>query len=126
MNDYLSEMLARDIIEALPGYKRDLYKFIIGLEDSLAQQSDTTDEFLTLLKKHSPLRQAAKYFRRSVRETDQLMKEIEKEIDAELSLKLQHINWLDCSDLVRKRRRNDKQAAFFLYMDTKQVYFNRE
>ncbi|MCF6410200.1 hypothetical protein [Pseudalkalibacillus salsuginis] len=122
MNDYLSEMLAREIVEALPGYKRDLYKFIVGLEDSLAQQSDTADQFMTLMKKHSPLHQAAKYFRRSVKETDQLMKEIEKEIDTELSLQLQHIDWLDCSDVIRKRRRNDKQAAFLLYMNPKKVH----
>ncbi|WP_221566911.1 hypothetical protein [Alkalihalobacillus sp. TS-13] len=126
MNDYLSEMLAREIIEALPNHKRDLYKFIVALEDSLAEQSDTTDQFLNLLKKHSPLHQAATYFKRSVRETKRLMKEIEKEIDTELALKLQLINWVDCSDLMRKRKNDDKKAAFLLYMDTQKIQFKND
>ena len=41
MNDKMMELFAKSIIASLPSKKRNLYQFIEGVEDSLAQQSST-------------------------------------------------------------------------------------
>ncbi|MGM7702098.1 hypothetical protein ACSVDE_10260 [Pseudalkalibacillus sp. Hm43] len=112
MNDYLSEMLIREIVKSLPEQKRKVYEYIVDKEEYLAQQSVTSAEFIDKLQMHSPYRQAAKHFRQPIREIDRLMKDIEKTIDAELHIKLNELQWLDCTDLVSKN--SERKAAFLL------------
>ncbi|MEK1831562.1 hypothetical protein AAAC51_29815 [Priestia megaterium] len=55
MNEKMMEFFVRGIIASLPINKRMLYQFIEGVEDHLAQQAGTKEQFLILLKEQSPL-----------------------------------------------------------------------
>ncbi|WP_182917197.1 hypothetical protein [Bacillus sp. PK3_68] len=100
MNEKIMEIFARNIVASLPKNKRRLYQFIEGMEDSLAQQSDTKEQFLTLLKEQLPHQQAANRFNMSLDETMKLMHEIEDEINEKLERKLQNYKWIDYTEQV--------------------------
>jgi len=94
------EIFARNIVASLPTNKRRLYQFIESIEDRLAQQSDTKEQFLTLLKEQSPHQQAADRFNMSLDETVKLMHEIEDEINEKLERKIKNYKWIDCTEQV--------------------------
>lgn len=100
MNENIMEVFARSIVASLPMKKRRLYQFIEGIEDSLAQQSDTKEQFLTLLKEQLPHQQAANRFNMSLEETVKLMHEIEDEINEKLERKIKNYKWIDCTEQV--------------------------
>jgi hypothetical protein len=81
MNGYVMEILARDIVKSLPSRKRDMYQFVVLREDELARQASTFDEFMSLLIRHAPHRQAADHFHLTFGEFMVEMREIEKEIE---------------------------------------------
>lgn len=119
MNDYLSEMLIREIIEFLPDRKRKVYEYIVDKEEYLAKQSDTSAQFINNLNMYSPYHQAAEHFKIPIWKIDRLMKDIEKTIDAELHLKLNQLQWLDCTDLISKKF--ERKAAFLLAWNSARV-----
>lgn len=86
---------------SLPVNKRRLYQFIESIEDSLAQQSETKEQFLTLLKERLPHQQAANHFNMSLNETVKLMHEIEDEINEKLERKIENYKWIDCTEQVQ-------------------------
>jgi hypothetical protein len=45
MNEKLMEIFARNIVASLPTEKRRVYQFIESIEDRLAQQSETKEQF---------------------------------------------------------------------------------
>ncbi|MGG3452114.1 hypothetical protein [Domibacillus aminovorans] len=117
MNEHLLEILTREIVASLSVERRQLYQFIVHLEDELAQQAETSDHFLSLLVKHAPHEQAAKHFNRSHGETIKLMKEIEKEIDEKLQLKIKKAKWIDCTKIIAKKRgRNSQKTSLYLFV----------
>lgn len=116
MNEKLMEIFARNIVAALPRKKRRVYQFIESVEDRLAQQSETKEQFLNLLKEHSPHLQAAQRFNMSIDETLKLMHEIEDEINNKLEIKLERYKWIDytekMNDLNGKTNSNKKYFLF--------------
>jgi predicted translin family RNA/ssDNA-binding protein len=98
MNEKMMEVFVRNIVASLPRNRRKLYQFIEGIEDSLAQQSDTREQFLALLREHSPHHQAAKRFNMSVEETLMYMHDIEDEISEKLEKKLNNYTWIDFTE----------------------------
>ncbi|MGD7044709.1 hypothetical protein [Jeotgalibacillus proteolyticus] len=118
MNQHLMEILARQIISELPEDERQLYEYIIEMEDSLAAQSSTSDQFMTLLVKHSPHQQAADRFGLSFEKTMMKMKQIEMKIDDQLDRRLKRVQWTDVSDEVlgSKSNRNGNRMIFHFDM----------
>ncbi|WP_349409932.1 hypothetical protein [Pseudalkalibacillus sp. SCS-8] len=115
MNEHLLEMFARDAVAQLPIQQQHLYHYIVQLEDQLAQQSDTAEQFLELLKKDSPYLQAAEHFGLSQKAIVECMKEIEEEIDSHIKMKSKSFRLLDCTDLLQKSaEQTGKQKAFLL------------
>ncbi|MBU7592341.1 hypothetical protein [Metabacillus halosaccharovorans] len=109
MNDKIMEVFAKSIIASLPREKRKLYQFIEGVEDSLAQQSKTKEQFLTLLKEQSPHHQAANHFQMTIDETVNLMQQIEDEINFKLEDKLRRYKWIDYTDQIFANNEGDKK-----------------
>ena len=89
---------------SLPRNKRKLYQFIEGIEDRLAQQSETKEQFLTLLKERLPHRQAANHFNMPLDETVRLMHEIEEEINEKLERKIKNYKWIDYTEQVHSKQ----------------------
>jgi Cu/Ag efflux pump CusA len=88
------EIFARDIVASLPIEKRRDYQFIESVENMLAKQSETKEQFLNQLREHSLHRQAARRFNMSLDETLKLMHEIEDEINKKLEIKEKHTSGL--------------------------------
>lgn len=65
MNAHMMEILTREAIKSLPPDQKAIYEYVVQLEDELAQQARTSEEFLALLVEHSPHRHAAKHFNMS-------------------------------------------------------------
>jgi hypothetical protein len=99
MNGYLMEILYRDIVKSLPQLKKDMYQYVVQREDELAGQASTSDEFMSLLIRHAPHKQAADHFHLSFGQFMAEMRGIEKEIDRQLARKLKQVKWIDCSYL---------------------------
>ncbi len=93
-------IFARNIVASLPRKKRKLYQFIEGIEDRLAQQSETKEQFLTLLKEQLPHHQAAHRFNMPLDETVKLMHEVEDEINEKLERKIKNYKWIDYTEQV--------------------------
>ncbi|MEL3971053.1 hypothetical protein AAEO50_02075 [Rossellomorea oryzaecorticis] len=115
MNGYLMEILARDIVKSLPSRKRDMYQYVVRREDELARQATTSDEFMSLLIRHAPHRQAAEHFHLSFGEFMAEMREIEKEIDRQLSRKLQQVRWVDCTDVMQRGVPESLDKKYFYF-----------
>lgn len=116
MNDRLIEILLKNIVADLPEEKRQLYEYMVQFEDELAQQSETTEQFLSLLVQVTPHQKAAKHFNRSYGETMKLMQEIENEIDMKLRLKMKSKKWINCTDIVRKKNNTPKNIQYYLFL----------
>ncbi|UHA60117.1 hypothetical protein KDJ21_025985 [Metabacillus litoralis] len=114
MTDKMMELFAKSIIASLPSEKRKLYQFIEGVEDSLAQQSKSKEQFLTLLKEHSQHHQAAKRFHLTIDETLKLMHQIEDEINSKLEEKISSYKWIDYTRHFNKNNERDKRYYLFL------------
>lgn len=114
MNEKMLEVFVRNIVSSLPRSRRKLYQFIEGIEDSLAQQSDTREQFLALLKDQSPHHQAANRFNMSVEDTVRLMHEIEDEISEKLENKLKNYKWIDITEQLHgKQVETNRNVQYF-------------
>lgn len=115
MNSHLMEILSREIIKSLPIEQRAVYEYVVQLEDQLAQQAATSEEFMALLVKHSPHSQAARHFNLSFGQLMALMRETEIFINQQLERKLGNVTWLDLTQqvLLRKKGVNDKIKYFY-------------
>lgn len=115
MNSHLMEILSREIIKSLPIEQREVYEFVVQLEDQLAQQAKTSEEFMALLVKHSPHRKAAKHFNLTFGQLMSLMKEAENFINQQLEKKLEKLTWVDLTEEVNSRKKvvNDKIKYFY-------------
>ncbi|WLR54764.1 hypothetical protein LC048_20530 [Mesobacillus subterraneus] len=115
MNSHLMEILSRDIIKSLPIEQREVYEYVVRLEDDLAQQAETSDEFMSLLVKHAPHRQAARHFNLTFGQLMALMREAENYINQQLEKKSENMTWVDLTEQVLSRRRivNDKIKYFY-------------
>ncbi|MBD8068776.1 hypothetical protein [Bacillus sp. PS06] len=107
VNDKMMDIFVKSIVASLPDKKRVVYQFIESIEESLAQQSETKEQFLTFLKEHSPHLQAANRFSMTIEETVNLMHQIEDEINLKLEEKLRRYQWIDCTDKLNKNDNRD-------------------
>ncbi|MGD6801276.1 hypothetical protein [Rossellomorea aquimaris] len=114
MNENLLEILVRDIVAGLPSYKKEVYQYVVGVEDKLASQSNTSEQFMSLLVKHAPHKQAAARFNMTYGQLMVLMREIESEIDEKLRQKESKAKWIDYSDHVKGNSgtRNNRSMQF--------------
>jgi hypothetical protein len=119
MNEHLMEIVARDIVEGLPKEKRDIYQYVVDLEDELASRSETSEEFMALLVRHAPHQQAASHFNMSFGELMKRMRDIEQEINTKLDQKLKHATWIDYTDTIRSMKGSGaiNTSYYFFSMD---------
>jgi hypothetical protein len=122
MNHHLMEILGREIIKSLPAEKREMYEYVVQKEDELAQWATTSEEFLALLVKHAPHRQAARHFNLTFGELMMTMREIEEEINQQLESKLKNVQWVDLTKTVRGRIGNFDENCKFYYFSVNQVH----
>jgi hypothetical protein len=112
MNERLVDIIIREIVSGLAPEDRDLYRYVTDIEDRLAQQSETSDQFMSLLLKHSPHKQAAEKFNLGVTETYQRMQMIEREINKLVEERRTRMKWIDLTD----RLDADGQRQLFLFI----------
>lgn len=119
MNTHLMEILSREIIKSLPLEQREVYEYVVRLEDDLAQQAETSDEFMSLLVKHAPHRQAARHFNLTFGQLMTLMREAETFINQQLERKMKNVTWLDFTEEVNSRKKvvNDKIKYFYFLVN---------
>lgn len=100
MSDYLLNILTDHIISTLPQKQRDLYNYVIKMEDDMAEEVDSAGEFITRLKIESPHKLAADHFELTLFELLQVMKEIEEEVARQLPSKMDAVKFIDCTDSI--------------------------
>ncbi|MGD6940588.1 hypothetical protein ACQCT6_00945 [Cytobacillus gottheilii] len=115
MNTHLMEILSREIIKSLPSRQKEIYEYVVNLEDELASQASTSDEFMSLLVKHSPHRQAAEHFNLSFGQLMMTMHKIEDTISMQLEQKMEHAQWLDLTEKVRMQNKNIGDHVKYFY-----------
>ncbi|BCB02040.1 hypothetical protein KH172YL63_01730 [Bacillus sp. KH172YL63] len=92
-----------------------MYQYVIRIEDELAQQAGTSEEFMGLLVKHAPHQQAAEHFHLSFGQFMVSMREIEEEIQQRLDTQIDRIKWLDCTPLMRQKRSAADHMKYFYF-----------
>lgn len=122
MNSHLMEILSREIIKSLPTEQREVYEYVVHLEDQLAQQAETSEEFMALLIKHSPHRQAARYFNLTFGQLMTLMREAENFINQQLERKLENLTWIDLTEQVLSRKKCAKDNVKYFYFSVNEVH----
>ncbi|WP_282172363.1 hypothetical protein [Cytobacillus firmus] len=121
MNSHLMEIISREIVKSLPPKQKEIYEFVVGLEDELAQEASTTEEFMALLVKHSPHRQAANHFNLSFGKLMMTMHEIEDMITRQLEEKLRNVTWVELTDSVRTKKKRNKVKYFYFSLNESQL-----
>lgn len=116
MNEKMMEVFVRNIVASLPRDRRKLYQYIEGIEDSLAQQSATREQFLALLREHSPHHQAAERFNMSIEETVRVMHDIEDEISEKLENKLKNYRWIDFTEQLHGNQVETNQQVQYFFV----------
>ncbi|ALS75732.1 hypothetical protein AUC31_11225 [Planococcus rifietoensis] len=115
MNDGMIAYLLKSEVAKLGEEQRQLYRFIIELEDALAEQADTVEEFRRLLVLHSPFEQAAYCFNRSLKEIATMMQQIEAELGDKIEARRERAKWLDYTDrFAGEAGQEDKQLFLFI------------
>ena len=115
MNDGMIAYLLKCEVAKLADEKQQMYRFITKLEDALAEQADTVEEFRRLLALHSPFEQAAYRFNRSFKEVSVMMQTMETELGDKIKARCERAKWLDYTDcLVGESGQADKQVFLFL------------
>ena len=122
MNSHLMEILSREIIKSLPIEQREVYEYVVRLEDDLAQQAETSDEFMSLLVKYSPHRQAARHFNLTFGQLMALMREAETFINQQLERKLENATWVDLTEQVLSRKKDVKDNVKYFYFSVNEVH----
>ncbi|NIK27160.1 hypothetical protein FHS45_000251 [Thalassobacillus devorans] len=114
MNHYLEKLLIDKIVESLPGDKRELYKYVIQMEDEIAAVTATRKEYISYLSINSPHKKAANHFDITLLELLNRMKEIEEEVGKKLIDCMESIEWRDCTDIVHQHLEYEERKKYFL------------
>lgn len=122
MNSHLMEILSREIIKSLPIEQREAYEFVVQLEDQLAQQAETSEEFMALLVKHSPHRKAAKHFNLTFGQLMALMREAENFINQQLEKKLEKLTWVDLTEEVNSKNKAVNEKTKYFYFSVNEIH----
>ncbi|WNS78254.1 hypothetical protein RRU94_07280 [Domibacillus sp. DTU_2020_1001157_1_SI_ALB_TIR_016] len=117
MNESLAGMLLKGLVRSLPEEKRELYEYIVKMEDTLAQRAATSEHFISLLIEHAPHKKAAAHFDCSYGEILKRMREIEEELDDQLHTRLSKAKWLNCTCAIRRKKEEaNHRTALYLFM----------
>ncbi|MCP3028664.1 hypothetical protein [Halobacillus sp. A5] len=103
MSDYLIKILTDKIVASLPKEKREIYDYVINIEDKIAEEAGSAEEFMVRLKSESPHKRAANHFDMTLLELLQTINDIDREIAAQLETKIQLVRWKDYTEVVRAR-----------------------
>ncbi|MCP3029792.1 hypothetical protein LF817_00405 [Halobacillus sp. A1] len=115
MSEYLIRILKDKIVGELPKEKREIYEHVINMEDEIAEEAATAEEFMVLLKSESAYGRAARYFNMTTADLLKTINQIDREIGSLLEMKLNAVRWKDCTELVRSKLKVDRdQKIFFL------------
>ncbi|MGR9049714.1 hypothetical protein ACQ4XT_13895 [Halobacillus faecis] len=115
MSDYLMKTLTDHIVRTLPQKKREIYNYVIKMEDEIAEEVTSSGEFMDRLKHDSPHKRAAEHFDLTLFELLQMMKEMEEEIACQLASKMDDVKWIDCTDIIRARSNvKENQKIYFV------------
>ncbi|WP_078549807.1 hypothetical protein [Litchfieldia alkalitelluris] len=116
MNEKMINIFIEDIVTSLPWNRRKLYQFIVSIEDCLAKQSETKEQFLELLREHSPHHQAAKQFNISIETTLRVMQDIEDEISEKLEKRLNNYKWIDVTEHINGTQISTNQNIQYFFI----------
>lgn len=122
MKSHLMEILSREAIKSLPLEQREIYEYVVQLEDELAQQAATSEEFMALLVKYSPHRQAAQHFNLTFGQLMMTMHQIEDIINEQLEQKLKNVTWRDLTDTVRTRKGKMGEKVKYFYFSLNEAH----
>ncbi|UOQ44302.1 hypothetical protein MUN89_21045 [Halobacillus salinarum] len=115
MSDYLLNLLTRRIVSTLPKKQKDIYTYVVKIEDEIAEEAATKTEFMNRLQHDNPHELAAEHFGLTLFELLQMMKEIEEEVARQLIPMMEAVEWIDCTDLVgAKSELKENQKVFFV------------
>ncbi|KGR75211.1 hypothetical protein [Ureibacillus sinduriensis] len=117
MNEQILELLLKSEVKKLPDDKRQLYQFIIDIEDSLVEKSNSVDEYLRVFKAHSPYAIASRYFNMPFNTVAELMNEIEDELAERIEERCEKLKWLDYTDQFIEASCENNRRQVFLFMN---------
>ncbi|WP_085507042.1 hypothetical protein [Thalassobacillus devorans] len=113
MNEYLEKLLFDKVVESLPDDKKELYKYVIQMEDEIASVTATGKEYISYLSFNSPHKKAANQFNITLLELLNRMKEIEEEVGRKLIDCMESIEWRDCTDIVHQHLEYEENKKYF-------------
>lgn len=122
MNPHMMEILTREVIQTLPPDQKAIYEYVILLEDELEQQATTSDEFMALIVKHSPHRQAAEHFNMTFGQILMTMQRIEETISEQLETKTKNVMWMDVTEKVQARKKNKNEKVKYFYFSFDKIH----
>ena len=117
MNDQVMELLLKSEVKKLPEDKRQLYQYIIDIEDSLVEKSNTSDEFLQLFTAYSPYVIASRHFNMTFNMISTLMNEIEEELSVRIEERCKKLKWIDYTEQLIGVSEENNRRQVFLFMN---------
>ncbi|MCM3584906.1 hypothetical protein M3182_03995 [Mesobacillus maritimus] len=110
-NPILIEFLHRSAISNLPDQKREIYQFIVKMENQLEEISLNETQFMSYMIDNSPFKAAAEYFSVDIFFIKKVMDEAQAEIDRIMNKRCNRLKWVDCTDRM-KSQHGEKQWSF--------------
>ncbi|WP_318615705.1 hypothetical protein [Sporosarcina sp. YIM B06819] len=115
MNERLMASLLRSEVKNLSEERRNLYQFVIEIEDFLVQSADTPDHFLNILVEYSPYELAGRHFDLPINKVVRLINTIEIELTEKVEIRCKRLKWIDYTDhLQQKANEGGKKQLFLL------------
>ncbi|GGD23047.1 hypothetical protein [Pontibacillus salipaludis] len=112
MSDYLVKQLTDKIVRALPKEKKDIYNYVMRMEDDIEKEVATSAEFLDYLRSEAPHKLAAEHFELTLSELLQIMKDVEIDIDQQLTSMMNEVKWVDCTDFFYSASKKNQKVFY--------------
>jgi len=113
MNDYLMKLLTDKIINSFPEEEKEIYNYVIQMEDQIAEEVATPAEFMNRLHVDSPHKLAAQAFDLTLFQLLQMLKQVDEKIAHQLEPMLKAVQWKDCTELINERGGDDTNRKLF-------------
>lgn len=117
MNDRLMELLLKSEVRKLPENKKRLYQFIIDIENSLVEKSNTAEEYLQLFTAYSPYEIASRHFNMPFSMITKLMNEIEEELNKRMEERCSKVRWFNYTNQLIGASAEKNRTQLFLFMN---------
>ncbi|WJE16290.1 hypothetical protein QRD89_02750 [Halobacillus sp. ACCC02827] len=111
MSHYLRNILKKNVLLQMNPDKRELYTYVIQMEDELAETVSTPDDFIRLISSDQPHRKAARRFGMTLFELLQTMKDLERDIHQHTLEMEAAVRWIDYTE---KMGREDGFRCFLV------------